>query len=259
MNHRLLPFSALLAALVAIPASAQSGDFHWTGSVPSGGDVSVSNVSGEVRVTASTTGRVEVTGYKHGRDADRVRANVEQTSHGLVVCVLYDDASSCEGRNSSSGDHHGRNDASIDLEVSVPAAINLRASSVSGNVRVSGVQGDVDANSVSGNVNLDRLRAASIRANSVSGNIEVQADQLTGRGDLSFHTVSGDVSLELPRNFDADITMSTVSGSMDSDYQMTMSTGRMSRRSINARIGSGGRRLDLKTVSGDVKLRMGNK
>ena len=263
MIHRLISLSALLAAAIVTPAAAQNrGDFHWSGSVASGGNVSVSNISGEVRVTASTSGKVDVTGYKHGHDTDRVRANVEQTSRGLVVCVLYDDATSCNDNGSHSNNRRGNrdwNDASIDLEVSLPAAVNLTASSVSGDVRVSGINGDVDANSVSGNVHLDRLRSTTIRANSVSGDIEVQADQLNGRGDLSFHTVSGDVTLELPRSFDADVTMATVSGSMDSDYQMTMNNGRVNRRSINARIGNGGRRLDLNTVSVDVKLRMGSR
>lgn len=263
MTHRLLSVSALCIAAAA-PAAAQArGDFHWTGSVASGGDVSVGNISGNVRVTTSTTGKVEVTGIKHGRNADLLRADVQQTSRGLVVCVLYDNDSSCDSRGSySNNNRRGNrdwNDASMDLDVSVPATINLKASSVSGDVQVSGIQGDVDANSVSGNVRLDRLRAASIRANSVSGNIDLQADQLSGRGDLSFHTVSGDITLEMPRQFDADVSMSTVSGSMDSDYQMTMNNGRMSRRSINARIGNGGRRLDLNTVSGDVRLRMGSR
>jgi DUF4097 and DUF4098 domain-containing protein YvlB len=261
MTTRLLSLSALLAAAVVMPAGAQNrGDFHWTGTVPSGANVSVSNISGEVHVAASASGKVEVTGYKHGHDTDRVRANVEQTSRGLVVCVLYDDATSCNGgSHSNNRGSHERNDASIDLDVSLPAAVNLTANSVSGDVRVTGINGDVDANSVSGDVHLDRLRSTSIRANSVSGDIDVQADQLSGRGDLSFHTVSGDVTLELPRSFDADVTMSTVSGSMDSDYKMTMNNGSMSRRNINARIGNGGRRLEFNTVSGDVRLKMGSR
>ncbi|HTE45361.1 MAG TPA: hypothetical protein VK636_08980, partial [Gemmatimonadaceae bacterium] len=64
-------------------------------------------------------------------------------------------------------------------------------------------------------------------------------------------------TLELPRQFDADVSMTTVSGSMDSDYPLTINGNqRMSRRNMDARIGAGGRRLDLATVSGDVKIRM---
>jgi DUF4097 and DUF4098 domain-containing protein YvlB len=108
--------------------------------------------------------------------------------------------------------------------------------------------------SVSGDVRLDRLRATSVTAHSVSGDIEARIDELTGRGALSFKSVSGDVVLELPRGIDADVSMSTVSGNVESDFQMTLN-GRMSRRRIEARIGQGGRELDITTVSGDVRLK----
>jgi len=113
----------------------------------------------------------------------------------------------------------------------------------------------VRANSVSGDLKLDRLRASSVSANTVSGNVDVSIQEFTGRGDLVFHTVSGDVTLDLPRQLDVDLSMTTVSGGINSDYALTLGNGRVNRRNIEARIGSGGRRLDLTTVSGDVKLR----
>jgi DUF4097 and DUF4098 domain-containing protein YvlB len=88
----------------------------------------------------------------------------------------------------------------------------------------------------------------------VSGSVRVQVEALTGRGDLHFSSVSGDVILELPKVLDADLSMSTVSGSIDSDYPLTLS-GRMGRNKIAARIGAGGRTLDIGTVSGDVRLK----
>jgi DUF4097 and DUF4098 domain-containing protein YvlB len=88
----------------------------------------------------------------------------------------------------------------------------------------------------------------------VSGEIEASIESLSGRGSLSFKSVSGDVKLQLPRSLDADLSMSTVSGQLDSDFQLTLG-GRTSRRRIEARIGRGGRDLDVTTVSGDVALR----
>jgi DUF4097 and DUF4098 domain-containing protein YvlB len=90
----------------------------------------------------------------------------------------------------------------------------------------------------------------------VSGDLDVGVDAFTGQGDLSFKSVSGDVTLEVPRGFDADVSMSTVSGDINSDFPMTLGNGRMSHRRIEARIGNGGRRLDVSTVSGSLKLRM---
>jgi DUF4097 and DUF4098 domain-containing protein YvlB len=71
---------------------------------------------------------------------------------------------------------------------------------------------------------------------------------------LRFTSVSGNVSLQLPRSLDADVTMRTVSGELDSDFQITLQGG-MGRRNLNGRIGRGGRELRLTTVSGNVRLR----
>lgn len=266
MITRLLCVPLACVALAALPASAlraqaRTADFHWEGPVAAGGEVSIHNVNGNVKVTPSTTGRVEVAGVKHGSGRE-VTAEVHQTSRGIVVCVVFQDADTrCDEDGYSSSSHRNRNrddnwnDASMDLQVTVPANLTVSANSVSGDVDITGAQGDVRGGSVSGDVRMMHLRASSVEANSVSGDLDVQIDELTGRGDLSFHTVSGDVSLAVPRQFDVDLSMSTVSGEIDSDYAMTLTNGRTSRRSIQARIGSGGRRLELNTVSGDVKIR----
>jgi DUF4097 and DUF4098 domain-containing protein YvlB len=238
---------------------AQGGDFRWEKALPAGNEVSISNINGDIKVTPSTSGKVEVVGIKRGsgRDFDRIKADVQETSRGVIICVLYDDGSSCDdrGRRSRNRGNHDWNDVSMNLEIAVPTNLVVSASSVSGDIQMTGTQGDVSAGSVSGDIRLDRLRATSVSAHTVSGDVDVRVDELTGRGDLSFHTVSGDVTLELPKRLDADVSMTTVSGGMDSDYPITIGNGRMSRRRIEARIGSGGRRLDLNTVSGDVKLR----
>ena len=126
---------------------------------------------------------------------------------------------------------------------------------MSGNVDVTGAQGNVHAGSVSGDIRLERLRASAVEARTVSGEITASVESLSGNGPLSFKSVSGDVKLDLPRNFDADLSMSSVSGQLDSEFQMTLG-GRRSRRRIEARIGRGGRELDVTTVSGDVRLRV---
>jgi hypothetical protein len=263
MLRRLLPV-ALIAA-VAAPALAQNrGDFRWEKALPAGNEVAINNINGDITVIPSTTGKVEVVGIKRGSSQyfDRIRADVQQTSRGVVICVLDNSNDSyCDehGMHSSSnrnnrGDRDWNN-VSMSLEIAVPTNLQVSASSVSGDVSITGATGDVRANSVSGNIKLDRLRASAVSANTVSGDVEVSIQEFTGRGDLKFNTVSGDVTLDLPRQLDVDLSMSTVSGDINSDYALTLGNGRMNRRSIDARIGAGGRHLDLNTVSGSVKLR----
>lgn len=254
--------SVALLSLLASTAGAQArNDFRWEKVLPAGNEVSINNVNGDITVLPSSNGRVEVVGVKRGTgNFDRVKADVQQTSRGIVVCVLLNEDSYCDDRGMHSesrnnrGDHDW-NDVRMDLEISVPTNLTVSANAVSGNISITGATGDVRANSVSGAVKLDRLRASSVYANSVSGDVEVSIQELTGRGDLTFHSVSGDITLDLPRQLDADLSMSTVSGGINSDFAMTIGDGRVDRRSLRATIGRGGRRLDFSTVSGSVKLR----
>ena len=252
-------------ALVAAPLAlnAQRADFNWSKALASGSTVSIHNINGDIKVVPSTNGKVEILGYKRGdsRAADHLKVDVVESSRGINVCVIMDDGdSSCDedGMHNNSYRHSGGHywdDAEMRLEVAVPTNAIVRPSTVSGNIDLTGAHGDISANSVSGDITLDRLHATSVRVNTVSGDIDVGVDELTGTGDFNFHSVSGDIQLNVPRAFGAELSMSTVSGNIDSDFPITLGNGRMSRRRVNARIGAGGRRLDVSTVSGDLKIR----
>ncbi|HVX41411.1 MAG TPA: DUF4097 family beta strand repeat-containing protein [Gemmatimonadaceae bacterium] len=252
--------SIVLVAAAATPALAQGRtDFSWSKALAAGSRVSVSNINGDIRIVPSTSGKVEVTGVKRGSsgDFDEIKGVARETGRGVEICVVpADHENDCDGDS----DHrwHGRShwdDVRMDLEVRVPANLTVSAQDVSGDVSIDGAQGDIHAGSVSGDVRMSHLRASSLDASSVSGDVTASLDALTGRGDLRFQTVSGDVTLNVPSPFNADLSMQTVSGDVDSDFPLTLQGGHMSRRRVEARIGNGGRRLDLQTVSGDVKIR----
>lgn len=260
------PLPLLSIALVAAPLAlnAQRADFNWSKALATGSTVSIHNINGDIKVVPSANGKVEITGYKHGdsRTTDHLKVDVVESSRGIDVCVIMDDAdSSCDedGMHSNGrrrwGGGRDWEDAEMRLEVAVPTSVVVRPKTVSGNIDVTGAHGEVSASSVSGDVTLDRLHATSVRVTTVSGDIDVGVDELTGNGDFYFHSVSGDIMLNVPRTFGAELSMTTVSGDIDSDFPITIGNGRMSRRSVNARIGAGGRRLDVSTVSGDLKIR----
>jgi len=262
MRYTSVAVLALLCAPQIASAQNRDSDLHWERRLSAGQRVHVRNINGDVSVTPSSSGRVEIVGIRRGssRTVDRLTAEVTETSDGLMVCVIRRDSDDqCDDRGYHHHDHGDDDDnwgnASLNLEIRLPSNVEIDASSVSGNVDVVGAQGNVKAGSVSGDIRLERLRAASVEARSVSGQIDAAIESLDGSGPLSFKTVSGDVKLALPRGLDADLSMSSVSGQLDSDFQLTLG-GRTSRRRIEARIGRGGRDLDVTTVSGDVRLRM---
>jgi hypothetical protein len=250
----------LILGATTLSAQARQPDFRWEKALPAGSMISVHNLSGNVSVTPSTTGKVEVTGVKHGRDRDDVTIEVVETRDGIVVCPMYKNVDmECNENGMRMHDSWGRrgrdwDDVSIDIEVKMPKGMELSAGSVSGDVMVVGAEGDVRASSVSGDVRMERLRITSLKATSVSGNVTVGVEALTGAGDLKFTSVSGNVTADLPQGLDADVSMHTVSGSLDSDFPLTLN-GRMSRSRLEARIGKGGRDLSVSTVSGNVRLR----
>lgn len=259
--------SALVLSLAAAPLVAQqpAADFRWEKSLPAGSFVSLHNLNGDIKVTPSTSGKIEIVGIKRGDRSDFPDITIEivESSRGITACSMFRDADmECNDRGFQVHNTRRRNrnrydDLRIDFEVKVPKELIVDAHAVSGNVRVTGAEGDVRAGSVSGDVHLDKLKASTVRASSVSGDVWVSIEQLSGDGRLSFSSVSGNVTAELPKNTDADISMRTVSGELESDFPLTLSGrgGRMSRHSLNATIGKGGRELEVHTVSGDVRLR----
>jgi hypothetical protein len=255
-----------MALLLAAPLMAQErqSDFRWEKALPAGSAVGAHNINGNVTVTPSTSGKVEVVGIKHGRSRylDEVTLEVVETPRGIMICSMFrtadmecdEDGLRVHGRRGYRGGDRDYDDVSIDIEVKVPKTMVVDARSVSGNVSVVGAEGNVRAGSVSGDVRMQALRASSVRATSVSGDVTVAVEALTGDGPLHFSSVSGNVTAELPKGIDADVTMRTVSGNLDSDFPLTLN-GRVSRSSLEARIRRGGRELEVRTVSGNVRLR----
>ena len=253
---------AAIALLLTAPLAAQQADFRWEKALSAGSTVSAHNLNGNVTVTPASGAKVEVVGIKRGdkRYFEDVTLEVVETSRGIVICPVFKDADmECDEDGLHMHDRRGYHDrdfddVSIDIDVKVPKGTQVDVHSVSGDVSVVGAEGRVRAGSVSGDVRMERLRASSVNASSVSGNVNVGIESLAGDGALRFTSVSGNVTAELPKGIDADVSMRTVSGSLDSDFPLTLN-GRVNRRGIEARIGRGGRDLEVRTVSGDVRLR----
>jgi hypothetical protein len=65
------------------------------------------------------------------------------------------------------------------------------------------------------------------------------------------------VRVRLPANVDADVQMSTLSGSLDTDFALKIEESKYGPgKKARGRVGSGTHALRLASVSGDVSLRM---
>jgi len=269
---------AAAAALSATDAALLQGQnpnpWTWQGTVAQGRTLEIRGVMGSIRAERASGREVEVTARKTAEDSDpnEVRIEVVEQGGNVTICAVYPGSgNTCEP---GGGENHTRrhNDVHVDFTVRVPAGVDFVGAAVSGDVSATGLTGKVDLNSVSGSVSGTALTGRA-DLNSVSGDVELEtaSGEASGRSvsgsvratvrgrstaPLRFSSVSGDLTISLPRDLGADVEMGTVSGDLSSDFPMTLGGGGRIRRShMQARIGEGGRRLELSTVSGSVRIR----
>jgi DUF4097 and DUF4098 domain-containing protein YvlB len=131
--------------------------------------------------------------------------------------------------------------------------INL--STASGDVTVSGVGGEIKASSASGTVRVANA-TGTVNASSASGDVEVELTRLEGAGDMRFSSASGDVHVKMPTNIDARVSLSTVSGDIETNFPIEVRRNRHGSGSrAEGQLGSGTRELKISSASGDVSLK----
>ncbi|MFN0111429.1 MAG: DUF4097 family beta strand repeat-containing protein [Blastocatellia bacterium] len=260
LSIRLMIFS-LLIALAGFTASAQ--DFQRSYNLGAGGSVNVRNISGDVIVNGYDGAAIIVTAIKSGRDRDKV--NIEDRSAGAAVDVRVDYPDRCDNCDvevrfevkAPRGIAYKFNSfSSVSGDVSVTGVSGeLTAKTVSGNTTVNNVNGAVNAHSVSGNVHVGKV-AGTVSAKSTSGNVEVEIVSLDSTtGAMDFASISGDVSVKLPGNLDAEVKLSSMSGKLKTDFPLTIEESKYGAgRKANGRLGNGSRNLKISTISGDVSL-----
>ncbi len=238
-----------LAVVVAVMAAGHAAslgraeDFHKSYSLGSHGHILIRNVSGDVKVTGYSGDAVVVDAFKTGRDRDLLKVDDQSTADTVSLKVSYPERANC--------------DASVNFEVRVPRGVEFnfdRLASVSGSVYIASVRGRLKAESVSGNVSVKDVSGI-VNAASVSGNVDVEITRLEGTGEMKFSSVSGNVNVRAPSSLDADVEMSTVSGSLNTDFQIEVQERRYGPgRSARGRLGSGASNLRITSVSGRVSL-----
>ena len=135
---------------------------------------------------------------------------------------------------------------------------DVTANSVSGEVHLSDVRGSVEVASVSGDVDLRGIVAKSVHAKTTSGQVRFEGSiDPAGRYELVSH--SGDIGLRIPRDASAQLTVSTWSGSIDSQFPIILRPGEQNigvtkSKRLTFEIGGGGARITVEAFSGDITI-----
>lgn len=249
--------TAVLAVSLAVPALA-ADDFHWRGTVDKGAAVEVKGVNGAIRASAASGSQVEVTAVKRARRDDPAQVEIKVVEHagGVTICALYPSrAGQAPNVCAPGGQGHvgaNDNDVSVDFTLKVPAGVRMVARTVNGSVEARGIGADADLATVNGSVDVEAAGAA--RARTVNGRISARLGRAEWQGTLALETVNGSIEIALPERASAEVSGSTVHGEIETDFPLAVS-GRHVGRRLHGTIGSGGRRLELKTVNGSIEVR----
>jgi DUF4097 and DUF4098 domain-containing protein YvlB len=145
---------------------------------------------------------------------------------------------------------------------------DVRVSSASGSVTVSNAKGDVRANALSGVIRVSQP-GGRVEADTASGEVEirgashdVKAHAASGRvyvqGNPSsdcfweLKTVSGDVQLSVPSTASFHLSGEAVSGDIRADIPIFIEE--QGKHAIRAHMGNGGGRVEVHTVSGEIRV-----
>jgi hypothetical protein len=155
----------------------------------------------------------------------------------------------------------------------VLSAISARASvkSVSGEITLDGLTGDVDAHTVSGALEAQGINGK-LNFNTVSGDLaladgwlerldvnavsaDVTADvDLDPLGAMHVTTVSGEVTLRLPAEADAQVHLHSMSGGVRSEFTELRSMSGPASHTVSGSLGAGSGHVSVNTMSGRVML-----
>jgi hypothetical protein len=230
-----------LATSLVLAGEAYAGNFQQQVAADPRGEVDISNIAGDIVITGWDRPEVSVTADLPG-DSQRVRV---KGGHGrTVVCITYGDVHGCNGEGGF-GDK-----GSVRLEVHVPRASELDASSVSADIKSQGVVGSQHLHTVSGNINAD-LGSGDDEVNSVSGTITLHGNAQDGT--LHIGNVSGDVTVT---NAAGELEARTINGALRAalasarHVRLNTTSGDIE---LKARLEASGS-VETETVSGDQKL-----
>lgn len=278
---------AVLALALGAPALRAQNTLDTTLTARAGTRLSVNNMSGVIAVRAWDRQQVRVVA-----EYDRARVEVEEgagrisvrTAHRrsdsdveFTITVPNGTAVEVNGVstdvdvtgvcgelsvNTVSGDVNVQCTTeatvqSVSGDVTVAdARANLEVGSTTGEVVVRGARDDVTAHSVSGDVSLSEVNGTLVSAETVSGEV-LYSGRILDTGRYRFEAHSGDVTIRVTGNLNAQISVGTFSGEFESDFPIELAPGSKIGQEWDFRLGSGSARLRLRSFSGTIGLRRG--
>ncbi len=271
--------------LGASPSSEVTERFPRTSRLDANGAFDLTNISGNIVITAGSGRDVIVEAVKR---VQRPNPNSARALLQMIDIQVVEEANRIDIRTVYP---RPRNfPGSVDYTITVPADANVTVKATTGSIHATGIRIDalktvsgdielVDASAVSGNITVRGLKASAIQLTTVTGNLRVdnaQSDRLMARavsgnveyaGDLArsgryeLISHSGDVRLILSGATGFEVQANSFSGTVRSDFPINRRGGGEGRgrgaatpRAIRGAFGDASAMLVLRAFSGNISI-----
>lgn len=241
----LVVFSSLLIGTLASADTKKLPPQVHT--LEAGGYLSLENINGDVTIEGWKKNEVSIVAVKSGKtkDIDRITVSIEidkyEGKDWIHVSTHYDIFSLNSGR--------------VDYTIKVPSGAILEdIELVNGNVKVTGVTGYLSLGTVNGSITATGM-TGNAWVETINGNLDLSFDKMSSGQSVDLESVNGVVILRIPADANAQVDAETLNGNVSSDFGLTVEKGEWVGRSMEGLLGSGGARISIETVNGNIEIK----
>jgi hypothetical protein len=215
-----------------------------------GANVNIYGINGMVKIESADAPVAEVLivrSAKKREDLQFRRMNIEHgPKTGLTIRVENDRKSIFSALGSIP---EGRQRVILRL----PKDIDLETNGVNGDVTAGEIRGRLELRGISGEVKVARA-AGNTEVGGVNGGIDLTFAPLVGK-KIELNGINGNIELRFEGDVNAEVSSWGVNGNVEADLPNMERTDTEPRRGrVNARIGTGGTKIEAHGVNGNIHL-----
>jgi hypothetical protein len=220
-------------------------DFERSYDLVPGRDITIDNKMGDVKVTGYNGENIKVVAHKEGpdeKDIQIIEKNFGPQGHRVLLIPKSAKFKSTSTR--------------VNFEVKVPKSsgpVYMALKSGSGKIDVRDFNGWLVADSSRGEAKFVNVKGH-LYVRSVSGSIDAEIDQSQNGSQMRFDSMSGDIRITAPKDFEALVAMKSVSGGLETDFPLDIRQRRYGERTAGGKLGSGSQMIWITSISGSVSL-----
>ena len=226
-------------------------DFNQTLPLTANGRLALDNVNGRIEIHGWDQDTVAIKAVKHGKTRESVEAlKIEVEARPDHITIHTKEPKSRFGWK--------KDTVTVDYTLQVPQYAQLaNVSSVNGTVAIDGLSGNIEASTVNGRLQVQDA-AGDLKLSTVNGQVKAQLVALGSGQSVSLDAVNGHLEATLPANANAEVSASTLNGSISSEFPSLVVKKEFPVGSnLKGRLGNGGARVKASTVNGGISFRQG--